>query len=458
MTGTRWSLLAALAAVAAAAALGAAAAGAPARATAAALAAGLAAALLGRVALARLLRRRAARVAGFARAFRDGELAARLPGTWSGELRPIAESLNEMADALAARLASSEARSARLAAVLAAMEEGVLVVGEDERVLLANPRLRELLATAGGDRPPEQRPLLEVVRRSEVVEALRAALREGAIQEREMAVGLGEERRVRFRVAPFSQPDGRAGAVAVFHDVTALRRAEAVRRDFVANASHELKTPLTAIRGYAERLADLALPAAAAPALEAILAGAQRLGALLDDLLELSRIESGSVPIRPEPVDVAELGRRLLRDLEPRLQAGGLEAHVRADGETRAWADRRAVEQILANLLDNALKYTPAGGRVALELRPGAGHRLRIVVSDTGIGIPRKDLPRIFERFYRVDPGRSRALGGTGLGLSIVKHLVQAQGGQLGVESQLGQGSRFWIELPRPGPGGGPPG
>jgi two-component system phosphate regulon sensor histidine kinase PhoR len=466
--------LAALAAVAAAAGAGAWAAGAPPRAVAAAVAAGLLGAAFARAWVARALGARAQAVSRFAGAQREGRLEARLPGTWSGELRPIAESLNEMAAALEARLRGSEARSARLEAVIEAMEDAVLVVDGDERVLFANPRLRELMAPAGAggapegrasldeplDEPgPEGRTFLEVVRQTEVVDGLRAALRKGEIQEREATIGLAAERRVRFHVAPFTQPDGTAGAVAVFHDVTELRRVESIRRDFVANASHELKTPLTSIRGYAERLSDLQLPDAAVPAVAAIVGNAKRLGALVEDLLELSRIESSSLPNRPEPVDVAELARRLLHDLEPRLRAGELEAAVHAEGDPRAWSDRRAVEQVLGNLLDNAVKYTPAGGRIEVSVRPGIGQRLRVSVSDTGIGVPRKDLPRIFERFYRVDPGRSRALGGTGLGLAIVKHLVQALGGQLGVESQPGVGSRFWVELPRPaGPLARPPG
>jgi two-component system phosphate regulon sensor histidine kinase PhoR len=450
VTGIRSTLLAALAAVAAAAALGAWAAGAPPAAAAVALASGLLGAALGRLWLARVLAARAGAVARFAGAQRDGRLAARLPGTWRGELRPIADSLNEMAAAHETLLRGSEARSARLQAVIEAMEEAVLVVDGAERVLLANPRLRELVSPSGGEPAPEGRALLEVVRQTEVVDGLRAALRQGEIQEREAAIGLSGERRVRFHVAPFAQPDGSPGAVAVFHDVTELRRVEAIRRDFVANASHELKTPLTSIRGYAERLSDMKLPEAAVPAVDAIVSNAKRLGALVEDLLELSRIESGSVPNRPEPVDVAELARRLLRDLEPRVREGALVVDLHAEGDPRAWADRRAVEQVLGNLLDNAVKYTPAGGRVEVAIRPGVSQRLRVSVSDTGIGIPRKDLPRIFERFYRVDPGRSRALGGTGLGLAIVRHLVQAMGGQLGVESQPGQGSRFWVELPRP--------
>ena len=375
-----------------------------------------------------------------------GDLDARLPGTWRGALRGVAAAQNRMADTLAQRVRDSEAQRARLEAVLAAMEEAVLAVDAAERVLLANPGLRELFP---GPAPLEGRPLLEAVRHSEVVDALHAALRNGEPQVGELAIGPAAERRVRLHVAPFAQPGGRPGAVAVFHDVTELRRVEAVRRDFVANASHELKTPLTAIRGFAERLAEADLDdARAAQSVEVILANAKRLGALVDDLLELARIEGGSAPLRLEAVDAAELARRLLRDLEPRLRAGELSAQVEASGAGTALADRRALEQVLVNLLDNAIKYTPPGGRVAVRLRDAPGGRLRVEVEDTGIGIPRRDLPRIFERFYRVDPGRSRALGGTGLGLAIVKHWTQALGGQVGVESQPGHGSCFWLELP----------
>jgi len=159
------------------------------------------------------------------------------------------------------------------------------------------------------------------------------------------------------------------------------------------------------------------------------------------------------VPLAPEAIAVGDLVQRLLRELDPRLRSGELVAQVEITGRGVAWVDPRALEHVLMNLLDNAIKYTPKGGELAVRIGPAAGERLRVEIEDTGIGIPRKDLPRIFERFYRVDPGRSRALGGTGLGLAIVKHWLQATGGQIGVESQLGRGSCFWIELPcAPGP------
>jgi two-component system, OmpR family, phosphate regulon sensor histidine kinase PhoR len=357
-----------------------------------------------------------------------------------------ASELRRRAEQTEQRLQQSDGQRILLETVIAAMGEGVLVVGRTGRVLLANPRLRELFAAPAA---LEGRSLLEAVRHAEVVDAIESAVAEGVAQVREVTLGPAPERQLRFSVAPFPSRDERDGAVAVFRDVTEVRRIEAVRRDFVANASHELKTPLTAIRGFAERLADAELPDANAKhAVEAIVGNAKRLGALVEDLLELSRIESGSVPLRPEAIAVAELAQRLLRELDPRLRTGELDSDVHLDAPGRVIADRSALEHVLANLLDNAIKYTPAGGRVAVRVRPAPEGRVRIEVVDSGLGIPRKDLPRIFERFYRVDPSRSRALGGTGLGLAIVKHQVQAMGGQLGVESQLGRGSRFWVELP----------
>jgi two-component system phosphate regulon sensor histidine kinase PhoR len=450
LSGLRTPSLAVPALAGAAAALGGWAAGArPGALAGAAIASALAVGAAGMLA-ERERERLAAALRGLAAALREGRLGLRLPGGWRGGLRPLADALGDLVEGFERRLRASEAQRTRLEAVIEAMEEAVLVVDADERVLLANPRLRELFSSPGAPVPLDGRTLLEAVRQRDVVDTLRAALRAGETREREVAIGAAGERAVRFQVAPFVQPDGSRGAVAVFHDVTELRRVESMRRDFVANASHELKTPLTSIRGYAERLSDQKLPDGAVRAVEAIAGNARRLQVLVEDLLELSRIESGSMPLRPEAVSTAELARRLLADLDPRLRAGQLEADVDAAGDTGAWVDRRALEQILVNLLDNAIKYTPAGGRIAVRIGEGEGGRLQLAVEDTGIGIPRKDLPRIFERFYRVDPGRSRALGGTGLGLAIVKHLVQAVGGQVGVESQPGHGSCFWVALPRP--------
>jgi len=240
----------------------------------------------------------------------------------------------------------------------------------------------------------------------------------------------------------------------VFHDVTELRRLERVRREFVANVSHELKTPLTAIRGFAETLQAEGLSEAQRHQyLDVVLRHARRLSALIDDLLELSRIEGRQGFLEAVPVDVGALARGLLRDLGPRLKARTLQVDIRAEGAGRAVADRRALEQVLLNLLDNAIKYTDPGGRVVIRVRDD-GDRVRTDMADTGIGIPEGDQLRVFERFYRVDKARARDLGGTGLGLSIVKHLVQAMDGEVYVESKEREGTTFTVLLPRAGESG----
>jgi two-component system phosphate regulon sensor histidine kinase PhoR len=246
----------------------------------------------------------------------------------------------------------------------------------------------------------------------------------------------------------------RAGTVAVVHDLTAIRHLDKVRQDFIANASHELKTPLTAIRGFAETLLS---GGASEEELERYLAvisrNAERMNSLVEDLLSLSRIESGTSKLEPTAVDLHDLAKIALEDLAQRLEAASIEASVVADAGSIALADKRSVEQVLGNLLDNAVKYTDAGGRIAIRIEAApngsAKHMLRLSVEDSGPGISQSECSRIFERFYRIDAARSRALGGTGLGLSIVKHLVQAMGGEIYVESEPGQGSRFRFTLPR---------
>jgi two-component system phosphate regulon sensor histidine kinase PhoR len=238
------------------------------------------------------------------------------------------------------------------------------------------------------------------------------------------------------------------GTVAVFHDVTEIHQLEGMRRDFVANVSHELRTPLTAIRGFAETLRGSEVSVdQRRQYLDVILRHADRLTALIEDLLELSRIEGGTRGLALEAVDVGALARSLLQDLKPRLEAGRLVAVVQPGLAPAALADRRALEQVLLNLLDNAVKYSEPGGRIEIALT-GSRDGVRIDVSDTGIGIPEADRARIFERFYRVEKARSRDLGGTGLGLSIVKHLVQALDGEVFVVSREGKGTTFTLRLP----------
>jgi two-component system phosphate regulon sensor histidine kinase PhoR len=375
-----------------------------------------------------------------------GDLGRRLRPRSEDELGEMAAAINDMAEELGLRLEEVTAEKEQLHAVLAGMVEGVLVLDTDGCVTLANPRLRELLSLWG---PVEGRKLLEVVRHPGIDDALRAAADSTAPVVSEVEVGDRAPRTLLIHAAAFPQEGPTMGTVAVFHDVTELRHLENVRRDFVANASHELQTPLTAIRGFAETLVgnDLSWEEVRSQ-LDVILRNSERLENLIRDMRELSRIESRRVPLHPGEVDVVKLAGALLADMEPRLKERSLEVSVADRGAVSAWADRRAVDQVLTNLLDNALKYTDPGGRITVEVE-SQPEAVRVSVSDTGIGIPAEQQARIFERFYRVDKARSRALGGTGLGLSIVRHLVQAMGGDVYVESEPGQGSTFRFTLPR---------
>ncbi len=383
----------------------------------------------------------------FAEALAAGDLGRRL--RWRG--RPgqeIAGALDTMAEAVSERIAEANAEKEQLQAVLAGMVEGVLVVGASGRIVLANPRLRQIFSAWG---EVEGRTVLEVIRNAGVDAALRAAAATAELVSVEVPVGVADERTILVNAVAFPTSGPRLGTVAVFHDVSDLRRLETLRRDFVANVSHELKTPLTAVRGFAETLLSGGVPHEDVDKyLGVIVKHAERLGNLIDDLLELSRIESRKVPLQHTPVDVGRVGATVMSGMEPLLRSKGLTVKLaEAEGAPAiALADRRAVEQILTNLLDNAAKYTNTGGHIEVAVGSSAD-RVWAYVRDDGIGIPEEDLPRIFERFYRVEKARSRDLGGTGLGLSIVKHLVQAMEGEIFVESELGRGSTFRFTLPK---------
>ena len=363
----------------------------------------------------------------------EGHLDGRLPTSAGDELSPIAGAINQLAE--------------QLRAVLEGMVEGVLVVDAKGSLLLANSRLREFYDLTGD---LVGRPYVEVVRDAAVDGVLRETAESDATVTRQLRVGRAVSRTVQVQAVRFPAGGTRAGSVAVFHDISELARLEEVRRDFVANASHELRTPLAAIRGFAETLLESPslTDAERRSYLEIIDRHAQRLAHIVHDLLELSTVERGRLRLEPVEVDVGQLVDSLIRDTQPRLRERRLEIGYSAQGKALAFADPRALEQVLINLLDNAMKYSEPGGRIELAVEE-AGPKLRVRVRDTGIGIPEEDLGRIFERFYRVDKARSRALGGTGLGLAIVKHLVQSLGGEISVASRLGEGSTFTFTLPR---------
>jgi two-component system phosphate regulon sensor histidine kinase PhoR len=321
--------------------------------------------------------------------------------------------------------------------LLAAMPDAAGLVATDGRVRVSNTVLDGL---APGGRAAGF-TLLEVTRNAELAEAGRRAL-EGSPKRLEIQLGA---RTWVCHLVPLL----RGEVLLLLRDVTDARMAESTRRDFVANASHELRTPVSAIAGAAETLLSGAMedPAQARTFVEMIARNAERLGRLTNDLLDLSRIESRQWPVKLEPVLVEATARRAVEVCAEPARRKHIELRVEVPEGTAVLADARALEQVLVNLLDNAVKYTPDGGRATVSAATSEG-RVDVVVTDTGPGIERHHLPRLFERFYRVDPGRSRGSGGTGLGLAIVKHLVQMQGGDIGVETGTG-GTSFRVQLPR---------
>jgi two-component system, OmpR family, phosphate regulon sensor histidine kinase PhoR len=400
-------------------------------------------------------RRPLADVRRLAAALAAGRLDARAPRSSDRDLAQIARSIEQLGSQLRSRLREVTRDEAQLGAVLEAMVEGVLVVDTRNTILLANSRLRELFDVHG---EIAGRPLLESVRNADLDAILAESAATDETVARSIALPGANHRTLQVLAARFPSEGDRTGTVTVLHDTTELMRLEEVRRDFVANASHELRTPLAAIRGFAETLLEsAALSSEDQKAyLEIIHRHAQRLSSLVEDLLELSTIESRTLRLEIAPVDVARTAENLIADSRLRLEERKIAASLRSDGRPLALADARALDQVLGNLLDNALKYTEPGGSIEIAVEERLG-RVRVSVADSGIGIPPEDTNRIFERFYRVDRARSRALGGTGLGLSIVKHLVQAMGGEISVKSALGEGSTFAFVLPRAGaPEAGP--
>jgi two-component system phosphate regulon sensor histidine kinase PhoR len=335
----------------------------------------------------------------------------------------------------------------RSSAILSSMVEGVAVVRGDERIHFCNVAFEQILELPLGS--SQGRTLVEALRQADLVQLVRQAL--SGVKELTGEVEVGTVRRRNFSVtATPVRAAGANGAVLVLHDITELRRLERVRRDFVANVSHEFKTPLTAIQGFAETLLNGALDDTVNRNrfVEIIREHAWRLARLTDDLLKLSRIEAGRLELEMRPIRVEGLVSSCVETARLKATTKSIEIRVELPENVPAVrGDGAQIAEVLQNLLDNAVLYTPGGGTIDVKARSD-GKEVVFTVSDTGIGIPESDLERIFERFYRVDSARSREAGGTGLGLAIARHIVDAHSGRIWVESAIGQGSRFHFTVP----------
>ncbi|MGH7701949.1 MAG: ATP-binding protein [Gemmatimonadales bacterium] len=364
----------------------------------------------------------------------------RFPHSGIPDIDSLVRALKEMNLQLAERFDELRRERAESAALVESMVEGVIAADGRGRIVTANPAARRLLGYEPDEVLPDLAQLFRFKSAREVVDAVLAG---SSVLPRELDL---DDRAV--VVSARSLPAG--GAVLVIHDVTELRRLEAMRRDFVANVSHELKTPLTSISGYAETLlGELPEGETSRRFLQVILSNARRMQRLVDGLLDLSRIESGGWRPNPEPVDPGAAVREAWAPFAERATARQIGFTLDAPADTGALlVDPDALRQVLTNLLDNALRYTPVGGLITVQARREE-EEIALSVSDTGSGIPRDHLPRIFERFYRADPSRSREEGGTGLGLAIVKHLVEAHEGRVEAESEIGRGAtiRCWLPV-----------
>lgn len=438
---------------------------------------GLALALLLTYSVSRSVSRPLRKLTGVARSIGAGDFDERVPSDASPrEIRDLARALDSTRQQVRDRIAAILAEKLQLETILADITVGILVTGRDGRVLLTNRTFDRLFGVTS---PTVGRPPVEMIRDVQVQEAIEHTLSTGEALTHAMTTSGIPERHFDVHVGPVRRDGGGMGVVAVFYDTTELHRLERARKDFVANVSHEIRTPLTAIKGCADTLAEGALEdhATADRFVQTILTHSDRLQLLLEDLLDLSRLESDRLKIEMHDFSIRRAVGRAYDSVRQQAADKGIAVLLEIPDELSVRGDPKLIEQAVVNLLDNAVKYTPRGGRVRVTARrigtdedvagsdntpgfvlaaeadrkdsvsrPAGGVVLE--VADNGIGIPSDSLPRVFERFYRVEKGRSRSLGGTGLGLSIVRHIIESHGERVYAKSVLGAGSTFGFTLP----------
>ncbi|MDD4980062.1 MAG: ATP-binding protein [Candidatus Omnitrophica bacterium] len=360
----------------------------------------------------------------------------------------LIEGLNAKITALNEKIHKLESENSQMQAILSSMAEGVIAVDKESRILSINPAIEKIFniikKDAGG------KFFLEVIRNNDISEIINNVLKKGEFISKELNLVWPIQKVFQINASPLFENAAVNGCLVVLHDITEIRKLEKMRSDFVANVSHELKTPLTSIKGFVETLLEGALEDKknSRHFLEIIQEHANRLNILIRDLLDLSYLESQEAQLHKEEINLKDLTDDILAGFKSQLKKGPIKAENNLPAGLSVKADKDKIGQVLTNLIDNAIKFNRENGTIKIYEQDSAD-KIKIVVEDSGTGIPPKDIPRIFERFYRVDKARSRELGGTGLGLSIVKHIVELHGGSVGVESTEGLGSGFFFTLPK---------
>jgi len=386
-----------------------------------------------------LIARRLQRILNFAERIAAGNLSARIEVDSADEIARVAMALNTTAERLEQSFTELESSRQQLEAVLNSMQAPVIAVNREERVEWVNGAMNRLMP----NRVRLHAPLLETIREPDLLMSVRETIRARQIHTTRARILPG--RTYEATVAPMLA----GSAVVLLHDLTEVERVEKTRRDFIANVSHELRTPLTSIQGYAETLLDLSTSDnATREFLEIIRKNAARMSRLTEDLLTLARVESGEQRFRMQEIAASQLIREAQQYFAEMAHLQGSDLSIELSEDAMVKADPEAVHQVFSNLISNAVKYCPPGTPIVIGARQRDSD-IEFFVRDTGPGIASEHLPRLFQRFYRVDKARSRESGGTGLGLAIVKHIVLAHGGTVRVESELHHGSRFFFTLPR---------
>ena len=382
------------------------------------------------------------------RKFSSGDFSHKILLDSKDEIGGLADTLNRMADSLEDKIKSVEIKNQQLKAILESMVEGIIVTDKSGHIISLNPTVKKIFNIS--DQDIEGKFFLEIIRNNDISDIINYVLKNGKFKSCELSLVWPVQRIFEINATPIFEKNSVSGCLLVIHDITEIRKLETMRKDFVANVSHELKTPLTSIKGFVETLLEGALADKenSRHFLQIIQGHANRLDNLVNDLLDLSHLESQEIKVEKEKVNLKTLTDDILASFSSQFKKRSIQVSNDLNNDVFIMANKDKIGQVLTNLIDNATKFNRENGSIKIYIQDQKD-KIKIVVEDAGIGIPAKDIPRIFERFYRVDKARSRELGGTGLGLSIVKHIIELHGGCVGVESTEGFGSRFWFILPK---------